>query len=192
GLTTGLDQVVRQLGYDVDARRQVSGSRSQIVKQFVLTLFALVITPLVRFLPDLRDNTLFDNFLPAAWLSGPPSSLMLAGVLVSLLAGAALFPYLEWRANLPGLFRPRPELTSTDEEVRFIVEEVRQRQRRGWLWLCLELPLVFLLVPMLLAGHVALLIARLVRRARGQAPRVAERPQRLLFSFAAGQSLLAA
>src|SRR5262249_28128356 len=68
----------------------------------------------------------------------------------------------------------------------------RHRQRRGWLWLCLELPLVFLLVPVLLTGHVALLIARLVRRARGQAPGVADRPQRHLFWVAADLFILAA
>jgi hypothetical protein len=165
GSGSRLDQLVRQLGYDIDARRQLHGSRAQIARRLVVSLFAGLILPAFRLLPDYSQHPWLQDIPFLHWASHLPVD-PLHLLLVGLGVAVVLFIVLEWQFNLLGLLHAQPDVSNPEAETAFIADQVRQSQRRGWPWLFLELPLVFLLVPVLLLLHAGLLLAWLVRPRR--------------------------
>jgi hypothetical protein len=126
-----LDQLVRQLGFEIDDNRQLRGSRFQMAKRLALTVFAGLLMPLLRLLPEVREWPLLQDIPLLQWLSSlsvDPLALGLVGVAI----GSVLFVFLEWRINLFGLLRPQPDVSTSEAEITFIAEQVRERQRRGF------------------------------------------------------------
>ncbi len=165
GEGTRLDQVVRQLGYEVDDRRQLRGSRAQIARRLVVSLFAGLVLPAFRLLPDFTRHPWLEEIPFISWVANLPVNPLYL-LLVGLLVGVAFFVVLEWQFNLLGLLHAQPDVSNPEAEITFIADQVRQRQRRGWPWLFVELPLVFLMVPALLVLHLLLLVVGLASHAR--------------------------
>jgi hypothetical protein len=143
----GLDHLVERLGYHVNAKREIQGSRGLLLQRWALLLLTFVGFALARYAPAVLTHPLVTDNALFRWLLRPESlgytitgSLVVAG-----LAALVLFVYLESRANLVGLFRPRPQVNNVEQEIAFIVEEVGKRQTRGWLSLLVLQPLVYLL-----------------------------------------------
>jgi tetratricopeptide (TPR) repeat protein len=162
GLVNGLDQIVRQLGYEISPQRQVQGSRAELVKRILFTVFAAILVPLLRYAPDVKNSTLWEYYPAAKQLY---ETLVQSDYfwVVGFLVAAGLFVYLEWQVNLLGLLRAHDDLTSTAREEEFIVDRVRYRRRRGGLMLFFEQPLVFLLSPVFLLLHLGVLLIQALR-----------------------------
>jgi len=177
----GLDQLVRQLGFQVDDNRQVGGSLARIFWRFVAIFFTLILVPAIRYTPDVLSNPFVKDTGLTEWLSRHVMANLGFLILVGLSAALALLVWLEVQANLLGLLYNKAELNNSDEEVGFIVEEVRKRQARSFLALLVELHLVYLLViiPVLPVLHLVFLSGRLLRWLR-TSPRPGLLPGRLL------------
>jgi hypothetical protein len=161
----GLDHLVERLGYHVNDKREIQGSRGLLLQRWVLLLLTFVGFSLARYAPAVLTHPLVADNALFRWLLRPESLgyTITASLVGAALAALGLFVYLESRANLVGLFRPRPQVNNVEQEIAFIVEEVGKRQTRGWLSLLVLQPLVYLLA---LGGLLPLLhLVRLVRYA---------------------------